>query len=117
MLVRVAVADGAADVAMLLGVLEAHGFDPITSDRHSGLTLSNWSCAIGGVKIFLPAGQAAPAAELLAGLGMPVWRRPRPWVMVMLAFAWWMAHVPPPGLGNTWFSSRAGDDRRVTQPD
>lgn len=102
---------------MLKGVLEAHGFDPITIDRHSGLILSNWSLAIGGVKVFLPAGQVTPASEILDNLGIPVWRRPRPWVMAMLAFAWWMAHMPPPGLGNAWFSFRTGDDRRVTQPD
>ncbi|SIS81574.1 hypothetical protein [Paracoccus saliphilus] len=97
---RIAIAEGAADVALVLGALEAHGFSPIATDRHSGLTLSNWLQALGGVKIFVPAVEADEATTLLAGLGMPRWRAPSLWVIFAFAFAWLMASVPPPGLGN-----------------
>ncbi|RNF33532.1 hypothetical protein [Paracoccus methylarcula] len=106
---RIAIAEGAADVALVLGALEAHGFSPIATDRHSGLTLSNWSQAVGGVKIFVPAEKADEAATLLAGLGMPRWRAPGLWVILAFAIAWLMASVPPPGMGN-YLTRRPGMD-------
>lgn len=113
MMEQVAVGDGAADVAMLLGALEAHGFDAIATDRHSGLTLSNLSLAIGGVRILVRAGQAGKAAELLTELGMPVWSRPSWRTLVVCVLAWWLANVPPPGLGSTVVLRSAMNERRA----
>ncbi|MDP0925631.1 hypothetical protein Q0601_00440 [Paracoccus onubensis] len=114
---QIAVGDGAADVAMLMGVLEAHGFDPVATDRHSGLTLSNLSQAIGGVRVFVRVGQAGEAGELLTALGMPVWSRPSWRTMLFFAFAWWFAHVPPPGLGSALvLRPGTGDETQLADP-
>ena len=113
MMEQVAVGDGAADIAMLLGALETHGFDAIATDRHSGLTLSNLSQAIGGVRVLVRAGKTGKAAELLTDLGMPVWTRPSWRAMVVFAFAWWLANVPPPGLGSRVVLRSAMNERRA----
>ena len=111
---QVAIGYGSADVAMLLGMLEGHGFDPIAIDRHAALMLSDFSMAVGGVKIMVPSAQAEQAVDLLRNLGLPQWRAPSWTAIVLFAFAWWIAAVPPPGLGSILSARVRPGDEAVT---
>ena len=56
---------------MLLGALEAHGFDAVTTDRYTGDAFELVTGYRMG-KDLVRAGQAGKAAELLTDLCMPV---------------------------------------------
>lgn len=102
---------GTADDGLMTCCLQAHGFHPQVQHRQVMTVLPDWGLAQGGMPLQLPAAEAGAAAALLRATGLPVWRRPRLWVLLVCLLGWWMSGVPP-HLKGTYLTAVARSKER-----
>jgi len=101
-LVTVGWAYGPAEAALVTALLLASGITVFPHSWYLATIRWDWTHALGGIELKVPAGQADDARALLAQ--NPVARRPRHWlwhilVAVVAVAVLYFVNIPPPASG------------------
>ncbi|NSX54144.1 hypothetical protein [Parasulfitobacter algicola] len=94
-LVTIGRVHGAGPMAYIMGFLDAHDVPVFAHGFHTDQVMANYSLAMGGAVLRVPAAQANDAAALLNDLPPFEQSLMRPWVCILCILGWIGFGVPP----------------------
>jgi len=97
--VSIATTDAGTQAGLIIAVLESCGIDVLTRNYNTAITCSQYTHAVGGIDIYVPAKAVREASDILIACGPFEPPSIKPWVVPFLIFAYLFAAVPPPGTG------------------